>query len=828
MNSRRPLAAGTPLMYPPLYLTMLPDRSLSVVAPITYHPPVRMFQIPQNYQNPCHFTPLPPPTTNYSPCSTSTLTWQGSVPLLPTPPPLMPLPHRPCFLPNHTSYNGCFRRQKNRTSTSTQTSSTQDKSVSVSLENEIPLMTDDESPSHQVLPLMPSISSSVNSKIVNLKFLGDLESLKRDIGEMLIRGSVYDYDQNSGKGFLKSGTSLKIEVSKDVIYTEGRQAGGEETLSDVSALGTNIKAFIEKIPMTAKKGGAQELQEIIKNDESVITHRAVLAWFGEVPDVEGLLPFIEQSESVNQDIFDEVDAINDRNRTKDQCKSIPPNDILPLSHFIGYIWWANKDNGILRIYQEKAWGSEFSGILFTCDVVHFEGQKVSCEMLHFLVAHLNRCDVKARKIDCKQIHGMTILWEAVHVEFGPFPLSFIRKENHEDRNYGRCATGVLFDSSKVGVYSDIQLDNNCEDVDQDASQKHMQNITPFSVSENNEKNEIEKYWDKSLKNRALYMMNELRISCDKKDSNNLKISKLFLRSIPNEYSGKHLTGHIIKLFSQQSNIGIAQWKSMEYGIVNILFKQSDLYVDLVPINKTMELSSLLCNRRCNLYVLPFKEQNCLGFKVKLAATCGWIGTKPLSIPTPGEQTKAQISLSHLKDEQLVNASVAELSTITVTTSSSSISKTNDEQLRKEKAAVLTMDDKSTCKGNRENGKKYNAGRVIEIYCNMGKLESEDGVTYYFSRDQCYLFGINLCHVELWHVLVHGVEACHSGENVFFTLIMNARNQAKIDEVMIGSETPILRKACQIEHVAEWCKNNSVPDSAKDILTDLCHLELPVQ
>ncbi|XP_066964109.1 uncharacterized protein [Macrobrachium rosenbergii] len=808
MNSRKPLVVGNPLVYPPVYPTMLPDRNLSAVAPFMHHGPVSIFHIPQNYQNPYHFTPFPPPRTNYSPCL---LTWRGTVPLLPRPPPLMPLPHRQGVLPIHTFHNGCFRMQEPCISTSTQNSNTQGKSVSISLEKEIPLMADGESPSHQVLPLIPPISSSLNSKIVNLKFLGDLESLKHNIGEMLIRGSVYDYDESSAKGFLKSGTNLKIEVSKDVMYTVGSQAGGGERLSDVLALGTDIKAFIEKMPMTAKKAGTQELNGNIENDESVITHRAVLAWFGEVPDVEGLLPFVEQSESANQDNVDEVDDINDRNRTQDQCSSTPINDILPLSHFIGYIWWANKDNGILRVYQEKAWGSEFSGIHFTCDVVHFEGQKVSCEMLHFLVAHLNRCDVKARKIDCKQIHGMTILWEAVHVEFGPLPLSFIRKESLEDNNYGRCATGVFFDSSQSSVYSDIiQPDNNCEYVDQDASQRHIQNVTPFSFSENNEKNETEKYWNKNLENRALYMMNDLRISCDKKDSNTLKNSKYFLRLIPNEYSGKHLTGHIIKLFSQQSNIGIAQWKSMDFGSVNILFKQSDLYVDLVPINKTMKLSSVLCNRRCNLYVLPLKDQNCSGFKVKLAATCGWIGTKPLSIPTPGEQPKAQISFSHLKDEGLVDESVAELSYIAVPTPSPSICKTNDEQLRKRKAVVLMTDDKATCKGNRENAKKYNAGKVIEIYCNMGKLESEGGVTYYFSRDQCYLFGINLCHVELWHVLVHG-------ENVFFTLTMNAKNQAKIDEVMIGSETSIPRKTSQIEHVVEWCKNNSVPDCAKDIL-----------
>ncbi|XP_068239027.1 uncharacterized protein [Palaemon carinicauda] len=810
MDSKtRPTKAESPGIYAPGYPKWLPYAYPYAVPPV-YHGQVNQFQIPQNYQNPFYFNTMPLPRANGPP--SLSVNRQGKMHLYPTPPPLLLPPHRP-FLPVPTFHHGYFRMQGPGTTPNTLNSHTHFKNGNCYSDRGVPLMREAKLPGQHILPLMPSVPHySINSQILNLKFLDGSEYLKPNLGEMLIRGSTCNYNDSGAKVFLKSGTNLEIELDKDVVYVIGRKLNEEEKLHDVLALGTDIKAFIEKIHVSTKEEGSQELHVNIDNEHTA-KYRVVVAWFGEVPDIKGLLPTIEEScitikGEGDKDVAKSSCSKPYKKSKDDQCNDTPSNNDSSLSHFIGYVWWADKDNGILRIYHERSWGSEFWGIHFTCDVIHFEGQKVCCDFLPFLLAHLNKCDVKARKIDRKQIHGMNIMWEAVHVEFGQVPSSFKRKERDlRDESYSRCATGTSYDSSQDTVDSDLsRLDETLVHVD-DGSKKLAHNETSFRTSKemylSPETSEIEKYSEKNLGERDLYMMNDLKISNDK-DTVILENSKYLLSSLPKKYSGKHVTGHIIKLFSQESNIGIAQWKSMDHGCVNILFKQSDLYVDLVPLNKIMKLSSVLCERRCNLYVLPLEGQICSKFKVKLAATCGWLGTKPLSIPTPGEQPKAQISLSHIKPEVSVNESIVGLSSITM----APLNNTKDVQLRKKKAKVLIGEDTSLCKEN--NTKDYKEGKVVELHSNIGKLESEDGITYYFFRDQCYLFGINLCHVELWHVLVHG-------EKVFYTLATHVKNQSKILEVLIGSRTSFPRKTNQIEDVEEWCRNNSVPDCAKDIL-----------
>ena len=110
----------------------------------------------------------------------------------------------------------------------------------------------------------------------------------------------------------------------------------------------------------------------------------------------------------------------------------------------------------------------------------------------------------------------------------------------------------------------------------------------------------------------------------------------------NPYTGKHVSGRLIKVMK---TAGVAMWYcAAKGGEVYIYFSKKNLFVNHCPMGKHYKLTLA---KSCNFYVIPMKHKTVGSYKVSLYATCGWIGSKPHSIPSPGEQDHAHISLENL-------------------------------------------------------------------------------------------------------------------------------------------------------------------------------------
>ncbi|KAK7083842.1 hypothetical protein SK128_017355 [Halocaridina rubra] len=637
--------------------------------------------------------------------------------------------------------------------------------------------------------------------------------------EIFVRGVVSEYDSLNSVVYLSNGSSLKVEIPKETLYIMGRKMDESKKFASVIAVGSTVKALVKR------KGFEDEAKEGEK--DSNVTYTAVIAWFGEIPDMKGLKSVVseldgEVCQDVNMGIENESENLksidNDNRRNNSKMSSTE------LAHIHGYIWWANKKEGILRIYEEKGWGSSFSGIIFDINSVHFEGRKASCDALHFLVAHFNDCYVQAKKITPIKVHGMLIKWEAVHIDFGVIPRSLtgdgphqcpLSKFKHDEQK------DVSNPSTETSLTNTIEKSSvNSADTQSFKLETSIENKTASiinGIDSSNESMEDEKL---DLKHCSISDFSEESFDPFGDCENWI----LF----PNEeYGGKHLTGHLVQLCFDKG-VGIAMWKSMDYGDVYIMFKHSVLYVDLISMNKVMQLPESVYSRRCNLYVLPVKAKMVFGFKVQLMATCGWLGAKPLCIPMPGRQPKAK-SLLYL--QTVCKSAENNRSTIQHKkapfndfypsylekneSQSANNMKADGKHMKKElKSKPLmsegTADQEPTIKTDDTKNENYRSGEVMEIHCNMGKLVS-DGKSYYFSRDQCYLYGIRLSLVELWHVLI-------LGQKVLFKLSNYSKSLTKVEKVLIEDKVISSSNHEEIEeYVMDWCTNSAVPDCTRQIL-----------
>lgn len=270
-------------------------------------------------------------------------------------------------------------------------------------------------------------------------------------------------------------------------------------------------------------------------------------------------------------------------------------------------------------------------------------------------------------------------------------------------------------------------------------------------------------------------------------------------SIPEqEFYGKHVAGYIIK---KTEGGGIAHWKSLQLGgFVSIEFSRENLYLDTKPINNKWKVADVN-SRPCNLFVIPIPHhivENCV---VSLKATCGWIGKKPFHFPSPGTQLLPKIDLSSVHvtqaneaeetddefdDDDDINEFDVEIplegyqvdnistrvtsleSKITQLTSvqGNNPNRTHNGQLPKVNCSTQNQGSsqmpqvkskiESKSENIRENKEKnHKSGTIVEVHSSVGQLKGEDGSLHYFSRDNCYLYGVPLYNVELWHVLAQG-------------------------------------------------------------------------
>ncbi|XP_042243597.1 uncharacterized protein LOC121880468 [Homarus americanus] len=99
--------------------------------------------------------------------------------------------------------------------------------------------------------------------------------------------------------------------------------------------------------------------------------------------------------------------------------------------------------------------------------------------------------------------------------------------------------------------------------------------------------------------------------------------------------------------------------------------------------------------------------------------------------------------------------------------------------------------------------------IIDLHRTVGQLETEDGRRLFFNSKQCYLYGICLKDVELWHILSIGLDVEYD------------EGRRGVNSVWIGQplESTELRLA-----IENWCDENNVPSSSTEALFDLLILK----
>ncbi|XP_050728022.1 cyclic AMP-responsive element-binding protein 5-like [Eriocheir sinensis] len=109
----------------------------------------------------------------------------------------------------------------------------------------------------------------------------------------------------------------------------------------------------------------------------------------------------------------------------------------------------------------------------------------------------------------------------------------------------------------------------------------------------------------------------------------------------------------------------------------------------------------------------------------------------------------------------------------------------------------------------KDGKNFLAqyGAVItEVHCTMGKLRTKSGTEYYFPPALCFLYGVSLARVELWHVLIEG-------QQVKVTLDLTNPENPKVTRVTVEEENPDHDTTTTVLDLEKWCSANSVPEKA---------------
>ncbi|KAG0727434.1 LINE-1 reverse transcriptase [Chionoecetes opilio] len=98
------------------------------------------------------------------------------------------------------------------------------------------------------------------------------------------------------------------------------------------------------------------------------------------------------------------------------------------------------------------------------------------------------------------------------------------------------------------------------------------------------------------------------------------------------------------------------------------------------------------------------------------------------------------------------------------------------------------------------------GVITEVHCRMGKLRVHSGTEHYFSPDLCYLYGVSLAHLELWHVLIEG-------QPVKVTLDNMNSERPKVTRVTVEEGDPDLDPDATVLQLQQWCAANCVPEEA---------------
>ncbi|KAK7073515.1 hypothetical protein SK128_024688 [Halocaridina rubra] len=300
--------------------------------------------------------------------------------------------------------------------------------------------------------------------------------------------------------------------------------------------------------------------------------------------------------------------------------------------------------------------------------------------------------------------------------------------------------------------------------------------------------------------------------------------------------GRQISASVVKILK---HTGIARWRSSAMG--------GDVYVEFDMWDCCRNLRSH-CNKientednsqTANFYVIPIPHKEISGFTISLSATFGWMGSKPTHYPNPAPENQLELEKSQLhimpvhptklpqnhphNALQLAITNKSQDNTLDFHKRNGTKPKEKNIKNLDEVNVTESYNNKMTLKGegrkknknevwDDENEKMDVEGTIIEIFSNNGRLQGPDGTQHFFSRENCYLYGVNLSNVELWHVLINN-------EKVHFKLDEIYPGVSKVSKMWIGPEK-IENVSKAVALINEWCKKNLVPDGAREIL--VCH------
>lgn len=431
----------------------------------------------------------------------------------------------------------------------------------------------------------------------------------------------------------------------------------------------------------------------------------------------------------------------------------------------GVIVTARDRCGIIKCISDKP--QEYTYVLFHRSVIWIDGQAVTTDLSTCLSDRSSQCSLYAHPTSKEEIDGYQITMIASVVWFGEKPYHIVRPGSSEE----------------------IQIPSEIE-------QKTVTQVEEV-------KKKLEKMSLQDLSTTVLQTFQEGPGAGKTLDQSGNE-------EIGHKYVGKHITGRII---DKCKGGGVAQWHSIQLeGEVYIEFSRKNISIDLSPMNKKTKLSVLQA-RPCNFYVIPVPHREVCGYTVSLEATCGWIGSKPSHIPSPGTQELAKVDLSSVHvtpvDKSCCNGKSPNEHSQSLTdhrtshnfqsgcgSLGSGLQKTvkhaQPEAMFEDKDQIPFMNGQPQSKNefhayvaedalnsmlniptisvksytenfNQSNSelweegskKSHMRGTIVELHSYVGRLQGADGSQHYFSRDHCYLYGVNLRNVELWHVLVQG-------------------------------------------------------------------------
>ncbi|XP_071548625.1 uncharacterized protein [Panulirus ornatus] len=488
----------------------------------------------------------------------------------------------------------------------------------------------------------------------------------------------------------------------------------------------------------------------------------------------------------------------------------------------GFITTAKDQYGIVKCVSNKS--QEYTYVLFHHSVMWIDGWGVTADVSLSLIDQSLQCGLYAHPTPKQELDGCQVTMIASVVWLGKKPHHIIGPCSSEDSR-------LLTELDEITV-------SRVKEVRKKLEKTSLQDISVTALQNSQEGSGARKTLDKS--------------ESESEESGH-------------KYVGKHITGRII---DKCKGGGVAQWHSIQLeGEVYIEFARKNISIDLSPMNKKTKVSVLQA-RPCNFFVVPVPHREVCGYTVSLEATCGWVGSKPSHIPPPGTQDLSKVDLSGVHvtpvDKSCCNGkSPIELLQLTdhrpsphhfqcVCGSHGSIlpktmTHTQPEAISKDKSHLVTTINGQSRSKNKfdsyvvedslhnmtntlavsaksyfrncsentselwEDGmrKSHLRGTIIELHSNVGRLQGEDGSQHYFSRDHCYLYGVNLRYVELWHVLVQGEEALYCISEI-------TPGTDKVQGVWVGAlKVNDVQKTAA--YIYEWCKKNLVPDRARDLL-----------